>query len=147
VDREGFRFPRRRINQQGGVSQSTRKDRVMNSNAADEVGGIIAAFAAQVGHRQRPLALIARFRVRAGTGGRIERAFAEASVQTAREAGVLAYQLHREPDSSDAFIVYERWRSLEDLEAQLRTSYIGALRAEIGAVMEGQPSFQVMLPT
>jgi quinol monooxygenase YgiN len=119
----------------------------MNTSAADEVGGIIAAFAAQVGDHHGPLALIARFRVRAGAGPQIERAFAEASVQTAREAGVLAYQLHREPETSDAFVVYERWRSLEDLEGHLRTSYIVALRAEIDAVMEGQPSLQVMLPT
>jgi quinol monooxygenase YgiN len=119
----------------------------MNTTAADEVGGIIAAFAAQLGDHQRSLALIARFRVRAGAGLRIEKAFAEASVQTAREAGVLAYQLHREADNPDAFVVYERWRSLEDLEGHLRTTYIAALRTEIDAVMEGQPSFQVMCPT
>ena len=119
----------------------------MNTTATDEVSGIVAAFAAQVGGRHQPLALIARFRARAGAGSRIERAFAEASVHTAREAGMLAYKLHREPDNSDAFIVYERWRSLEDLEGHLRTSYVAALRAEIDAVMEGQPSFQVMLPT
>ena len=68
-------------------------------------------------------------------------------MQTVREAGVLAYQLHREPDNPSGFIVYERWRSLEDLEGHLRTTYIAALRAEIDAVLEGQPSFQVMLPT
>ena len=119
----------------------------MNTTAADQVGGIIAGFAAQVGDHHRPLALLARFRVRAGAGPGIEKAFAEASAQTAQEAGVLAYQLHREPDDSDAFVVYERWRSLEDLAGHLRTTYIAALRAEIDAVMEGPPSFQVMLPT
>jgi len=118
----------------------------MDSTETDEVARIIAAFAAQVADRHRPLALIARFRVRPGTGPRIEKAFAEASVQTAREAGVLAYQLHRELDNREAFVVYERWRSLEDLEAHLRTTYIAALREEIDAVMEGEPTFQVMLP-
>jgi quinol monooxygenase YgiN len=118
----------------------------MNTNATDEVGGIIAAFAVQIGDHHRPLALIGQFRVRTGTGGRIEKAFADASVQTAREAGVLAYQLHRQTDNPDAFVVYERWRSLDDLEAHLRTTYIATLRAEIDAVMEGEPNFQVMLP-
>ena len=119
----------------------------MDSIEMDEVGGIIAAFAAQVGERHRALALIARFRVRAGAGPRIENAFAEASAQTASEAGVLAYQLHREPNNPDSFVVYERWRSLDDLEAHLRTPYIAALRAEIDAVMDGQPDFRVILPT
>jgi quinol monooxygenase YgiN len=119
----------------------------MNVAEMDEVAAIIAAFASQVGDRGRSLALIARFRVRAGAGQQIEKAFAEASVQTAREAGALAYQLHREPDNPDAFVVYELWRSLDDLETHLRTPYIRALRAEIDAVMEGQPSFNVILPT
>lgn len=113
----------------------------------DEVGRIVAAFAAQVGDRHRSLALIARFQVRTGAGPRIEKAFTEASMQTANEAGVLAYHLHREPDNPDAFVVYERWRSLEDLEAHLRTTYVASLRAEIDAAMEGQPSFHVLLPT
>jgi len=119
----------------------------MNTTETDEIGGIIATFATQVGDHHRPLALIARFRVRAGAGPRIEKAFAEVSIQTAREAGVLAYQLHREPDNPDGFVVYERWRSLRDLERHLRATYVAALRAEIDAAMEGQPSFQVLLPT
>jgi quinol monooxygenase YgiN len=124
-----------------------KKGYVMSTHATDEVGGIIAAFAAQVGDRHRPLALIVRFRVRAGAGPRIEKAFAAASLQTAHEAGVLAYQLHREPGNPDAFVVYEHWGSLEDLEQHLRTTYIAALRTEIDAAMEGQPSFQILLPS
>ena len=119
----------------------------MDAREMDQVGAVIAAFAAQVGDRHRPVALIARFRVRSGVGPQIERAWAKASALTGSEVGVLAYQLHREPDNSDAFIVYERWRTLDDLEAHLRTPYIGALRAEINAVMHGQPHFQVILPT
>jgi hypothetical protein len=40
----------------------------MDSTEKDEIGGIIAAFEAQIGERHRPLALIGRFRVRAGAG-------------------------------------------------------------------------------
>ncbi len=119
----------------------------MNRATTDAVGGIIATFAAQLGDWRGPLALIARFSVRAGTGPRIEKAFLEASAQTAHETGALEYRLHRQPDNPEAFVVYERWRSLDDLEAHLRTSYVAALREEIDAVIEGQPSFQVMLPT
>jgi quinol monooxygenase YgiN len=117
------------------------------TTAIDEVGGIIAAFAAELGDCHLPLALIVRFRVRKGAGLGIEKAFADASLGTAREAGALAYQLHRETDNPDAFVVYERWQSLEDLEAHLRTTYIAALRAKIDAVIEGQPNFHLMLPT
>lgn len=118
----------------------------MDSTRTDEVGTIIAAFAGQIGERHVPLALIGRFRVRSGMGPGIERAFAKASGLTESEAGARAYQLHRDADNPDAFIVYERWRSLDDLEAHLRTPYIAALRADINAVIEGQPHFQVILP-
>ena len=98
----------------------------MDSTEMDEVGGIIAAFEAQVGQRHRPIALIGRFRVRAGAGPRIEKEFAKASAQTASEVGVLAYQLHREPNDPDVFVVYERWRCLDDLEAHLYALHRGA---------------------
>jgi len=119
----------------------------MDTNSTDEVGGIIAVFATQVGDPRQPLALIARFRVRKSAGREIEEAFGEASARTASEEGVLAYQLHREPDNPDAFVVYERWRSLDDLENHLRAPYIASLRAKIDAVMQGEPNFHVILPS
>lgn len=115
--------------------------------AAAKVDGIIAAFAAKIADHHRPFALIGRFCVQAGTGGRIEKAFAAASVHTASEAGVLAYRLHRHTDDPNVFVVYEHWRSLADLEAHLRTNYIEALRGEIEAVLQGEPHFEIMVPT
>jgi hypothetical protein len=91
----------------------------------DEVGGIIAAFETRVGDRERPLAIIARFCVRAGTGPRIEKAFADASAETAKEDGALAYQLHREPENSDPrnLEARERWSfSRAPLESEFRAS-------------------------
>jgi quinol monooxygenase YgiN len=119
----------------------------MMAETMDDVGRIIAVFAVELGDSNLPFALIAPFRVRKGEGPGIEEAFAEASAETAGETGVLAYQLHREADDPDSFVVYERWRSLEDLEAHLRTAYIAVLRAKIDAALDGQPSFQVMVPT
>lgn len=116
------------------------------STPADAVSGIIAAFGAQVNDPAEPLALVARFRVRAGGQEPVERAFAAAARETRKEAGALAYALHREAGDPGVFVVYERWRSLGDLEAHLRTPYITELREVIDAVLDGDPDFRVLLP-
>jgi quinol monooxygenase YgiN len=42
--------------------------------------------------------------------------------------------------------VYERWKSLADLEAHLRTLYITTLISETDEVLGGAPEFQVLMP-
>lgn len=111
-----------------------------------EVGGIVGAFKAQLGDPTSEFAMVARFRVAEGAQQRVERAFARAVVPTQREAGVLAYQPHRDPAEPTSFVVYERWKSLDALEAHLRTPYIAELRREIAAAIAGTPDFNLLRP-
>lgn len=122
----------------------------MNSHdidATDEVGIIIAGFAAQLADPTKPLALLVRFTVADGTQAAVEAAFAAASGDTAREAGVLTYQLLREAAEPTRFVVYEHWRSLADLEAHLRTPYITRLRDRFTRLIIGEPEFRVLVPS
>ncbi|HLH96531.1 MAG TPA: putative quinol monooxygenase [Xanthobacteraceae bacterium] len=112
----------------------------------DDVSVIVGAFETQLGSRTIPFAMIARFQVKEDAQARVEQAFEKAVPPTLREAGVLAYQPHRDPATTAGFVVYERWKSLDDLEAHLRTSYIADLRQEIDAVMTGAPEFILLRP-
>jgi quinol monooxygenase YgiN len=112
----------------------------------DDVSAVVGAFATRLGSRTIAFAMIARFQVTEGSQARVERAFAKAVPATLREPGVLAYQPHRDPADTAGFVVYERWKSLDDLEAHLRTSYISELRQEIAAVMTGPPEFTLLRP-
>lgn len=112
----------------------------------DDVSAIIASFGAALQDVSKPLAILAQFQVRDGTQDLVEAAFAEASVSTAEEPGVIAYQVHRERQAPTRFVVYERWRSLADLDAHLRTPYIRALRRVIDGAVVGTPEFRVLMP-
>lgn len=117
-----------------------------SADADDEVSAIIASFGAALQDVTKPLAILAQFQVRDGTQALVEDAFAHASVSTANESGVIAYELHRERQAPTRFVVYEQWRSLADLEAHLRTPYIRALRRIIDGAMVGTPEFRVLMP-
>lgn len=112
----------------------------------DDVSAIIASFGAALQDVSTPLAILAQFQVRDGMQDLVEAAFAEASVSTAEEPGVIAYQVHRERQAPTRFVVYERWRSLADLDAHLRTPYIRALRRVIDGAVVGTPEFRVLMP-
>jgi quinol monooxygenase YgiN len=112
----------------------------------DDVSAFVGTFETQLGSRMIPFAMIARFRVAEDSQARVEQAFEKAVPPTLTEPGVLAYQPHRDPTDAAGFVVYERWKSLDDLEAHLRMSYIAALRQEIDAVMVGAPAFNLLRP-
>lgn len=112
----------------------------------DDVSVIIAAFRAALENVAKPLAILAQFHVRDGTQELVEAAFANASISTANESGVIAYELHRERQAPTLFIVYEQWRSLADLDAHLRTPYIRELRRVIDSARLGEPEFRVLIP-
>ena len=67
-----------------------------SADADDEVSAIIASFGAALQDVTKPLAILAQFQVRDGTQALVEDAFAHASVSTANESGVIAYELHQD---------------------------------------------------
>lgn len=112
----------------------------------DDVSAIIGAFETQLGNRTIPFAMIARFQLTEDALSRVEQAFEKAVPPTRQEPGVLAYQPHRDPAIATGFVVYECWKSLNDLDAHLRTPYIVELRREIEAAMTGAPEFNLLRP-
>ena len=110
----------------------------------DDVSVVVGAFETQLGDRTTPFAMIARFQVTEDALARVEQAFAKAVPPTRREPGVLAYQPHRDPAATACFVVYECWKSLDDLDAHLRTPYIVELRQEIEGAMTGAPECNLL---
>ncbi len=118
----------------------------MTPTDLNDVSAIVGAFEAQLGSRTIPFAMIARFRVTEESQARVEQALKKAVPPTRREPGVLIYQPHRDPRVSAGFVVYECWKSLDDLDAHLRMPYIVDLRQEIEATMTGAPEFNLLWP-
>jgi len=122
-------------------------DHTVPPRPEDDASAIAASFATALEDPAQPLALLVQFSVREGTQGMVESAFAEARRPTSAEPGAIAYELHRERSAPTRFVVYERWRSLADLEAHLRTPYIRALRQLLDEVIVDTPNFRVLTPS
>jgi quinol monooxygenase YgiN len=115
-------------------------------DSTDDVASIIGAFGAQLAGTSGSLALMVRFGVQEADVPRVQAGFAAIRTPTLAESGCLRFELNREARNPARFVVYERWRSLADLEAHLRTSYVAELRRQLDAVIVGVPEFHVLLP-
>ncbi len=115
------------------------------ANPQDEVSAVTRTFGAGLRDPTRPFTLLVRFQVRPAMTERIVAAFAKAAVPTQPEEGMIAFELNRECADSTRFVVHERWRSLADLDAHLRTPYIEQ-RAEVDRALVGKPEFVLLEP-
>lgn len=94
----------------------------------------------------KPFTMIVRLQVKEGEQNKFEAAFAKAVKATRMEKGCVAYDLSREAKDPTRYIVYERWKSLADLDAHLKTAHITALLAELKELLAAAPEARVLLP-
>ena len=113
---------------------------------ADDVTAIIGMLHKELADPARPLTLLVHFRVHAGVSARVRALFAEARIPTLRDKGCMAFDLNEHPSDSRSFVVHEKWNSLADLDAHLRTSHASGLRAAYNDLIEGLPEFTVLVP-
>jgi quinol monooxygenase YgiN len=114
--------------------------------AQDKEDPILALVKSHLKDPDRPFTLAIRLQAKDGAGDRLEAAFAKSRRETRREKGNLAYDLNRDTAEPSHYLVYERWKSLADLESHLKTSYVKALLAELPELTVGTPEFHVLIP-
>jgi quinol monooxygenase YgiN len=71
-------------------------------------------------------------RAKAGKTDALGQALRELIVPTRREKQCAAYDLHQSGEDKDVWMVYERWRSKEGVEAHLAEPYVQAFVARLG---------------
>lgn len=94
----------------------------------------------------KPFTLLIRVQIKEGTQEKFETAFVGAIKGTRKEKGALAYELNRDTKDPTRYVVYERWKSLADLEVHLKTPHITTLFAELKDILAGDPEVKVLLP-
>src|SRR5262249_44091509 len=112
----------------------------------DDVTAIVGMFGAQLKDPAKPFTLIVRMRMRDGTQDEVDAAFARARGPTLRELGAIAFDLNREAADPNTVVVYERWRSLRDIEAHLRAPHVSELRSAFNGMIVGLPEVSVLTP-
>ncbi len=117
-----------------------------NVASQQETDPIVAQVKAWVKDAAKPFTLLFRLQVMEGTRETFEAAFAKASEATHQETGILTYDLNRDAKDATSYILYERYKSLADLEAHVRMPYITRLFREFAEVLARAPELQVLMP-
>src|SRR5215204_1831208 len=89
---------------------------------------IIAFVKTKVKDKDKPFTLLVTVKVKEGMGAKFEEAFTKAIQGTRKEKGCITYDLNHSLEDATKYQVYERWKSVADLEAHLKTAHIKALR-------------------
>jgi quinol monooxygenase YgiN len=107
---------------------------------------ILAFVKKQVKDPAKPFTLVVSLKVKEGTGDKFEAAFAKALTATRKEKGCLTYDLNRDSQDALSYVVYERWKSVADLEAHLKSDHIKTLLKVLPDVAAGAPDLRVLTP-
>lgn len=115
-------------------------------DAGDDVAAIVEAFGACLSGPTDALCLLVRFRVREPDRETVRSAFQSVRNKTLHEPGCGVFELDEEAANPGGFVIYERWRSLADLETHLRKGHTAELRALFHSLIIEGPDFQVLRP-
>jgi quinol monooxygenase YgiN len=86
----------------------------------------------------RPFALFVTIKAKAGKEKELEAAFAPCIAATKKEAGCLAYELNRDPDEPNTYVMYEKFKNLAALEAHLKLEHTAKLFKAIEPLTDGE---------
>jgi quinol monooxygenase YgiN len=78
----------------------------------------------------------ATFKVKDGVEEQAEAIIREVVRETHAEEGCITYALHRGLDDPGRFVLLERWRSREDLDAHFQQPYVARLAAAADLLAE-----------
>lgn len=84
------------------------------------------------GKTTRPFTLIVS--IQTSTPKKLIEAFKTPLAETRKEAGNIAYLLSQDTDEKEKFVLYERWKSLDDLAKHLAEPYLVQLLQDLDAM-------------
>jgi quinol monooxygenase YgiN len=94
----------------------------------------------------KPFTLVVHLQVKEDAGEKFEAACAKAVKLTRKEKGCVSYELNRNAKMPAHYLMYERWKNLDALEAHIKSEHFAALLKEIGELMAAPPEVHVLVP-
>jgi len=107
---------------------------------------IVAQVKGELKDPAKPFTMVVRLQLKDGMQDKFEAAFAKAAKETRKEKGCVTYELSREAKDGTRYLVYERWKSLADLDTHIKSAYITTLLGELKDMLVGAPEIKVLLP-
>jgi quinol monooxygenase YgiN len=114
--------------------------------SAAEEKPLIARAKAELADHTKPFIMVVRFTVLEGQDEAFNAAFREPLAETIKEPGNIAYVLGRSRTNPREFLLYERWKSAEDLDLHLGLPYLVKLAEAFPALLDGDPQIEFFDP-
>jgi quinol monooxygenase YgiN len=112
----------------------------------EELHPLAAQIAEQLGDHEGAFVMLVTFTVAEGQGDALVDALGIAAEETHKEKGNLAYDLHRDPQDSTKFLLFEKWRSLADLDSHLKQPYLVELGKKFDTILNEAPELAAYVP-
>jgi quinol monooxygenase YgiN len=84
-----------------------------------------------------PYSLVGKALAKPGLADALEERLVSMVAPTRREAGCLAYHVHRDRADRSLFVFYEAWRSLDDLERHFQEPHVSAFLEDRHQYLDG----------
>ena len=87
-------------------------------------------------HPEKPFTMLVTIQVKAGKEKEFEDAFLVAQKGTKKEKGCIAYEINRDTEATDTFVLVEKWKNLDGLVDHLAQEHTIALLKLFGGFVE-----------
>lgn len=87
-------------------------------------------------HPDKPFTMLVTIQVKAGKEKAFEDAFLEAQKGTKKEKGCIAYEINRDTDATDTFVLVEKWKNIDGLVDHIAQEHTTKLLKLFGDLVE-----------
>ncbi|TWU65565.1 putative quinol monooxygenase [Crateriforma conspicua] len=94
----------------------------------------------------KPFVAAVTLKANPGAAKKVVAAMREATPITRKEEGNVAYLLLRDPSDKNLFVLFERWKSLDSLNAHLHAEHTVKLLETLEPLLSEAPKVDVMYP-
>lgn len=112
---------------------------------ADDMHPMAQEIAQKLGDDVTSFVLVVEMKAAPGKAEEFVQTFQEALTETRKEEGNIAYDLSQDVENPEAFLLYEEWRSVADLDSHLKQPYLTKLLTTMEAVRDGAPVLRILV--
>ena len=112
--------------------------------AADEENPIVTLVKSKVKDKSKPFSMLVTLKVKAGQEKALEEAFGPCVAATRKEPGCVAYQLNRDLDHPNVYVMFEHFKSVPAIEEHAKSKHVAALLEKILPLLEAPPEAKIL---
>ncbi len=106
------------------------------SSVAAEDHPVVKQMKEKLKHPDKPFTMLVTLQIKDGKEKAFEDAFLEAQKGTKKEKGCIAYEINRDTDHPEVFVLIEKWKNIDGLVDHLAQDHTSKLLKLFGDMVE-----------